>query len=277
MTVDDLEQQEENAYILGTERAELHRLGLQHQAWSTEAIRGWDRAGFSAGDTIVDLGAGPGFCSEELAYRVGASGRVIAVDRSAAYLEFLDHLIQLHGLPIETVCADLEALDLPAESVDGIWCRWVLAWIDGAREVVRRVVRTLRPGGTIVLHEYHHWGAYHYTPQGEALRDALAGCRRSFDEMPGNIDVGRDLPEWLAAEGLEIVSTRAMTFVATPNEFRWRWPETFLRSYLPKLAANGYLSEAQVASALEELTALAGRPESTCTAPLVVEVIARRG
>ena len=27
----------EKQYILGTERAELHRLGLQHQVWSAEA------------------------------------------------------------------------------------------------------------------------------------------------------------------------------------------------------------------------------------------------
>lgn len=31
---------EENAYILGTEREELYRLGLQHQVWSGETRKG---------------------------------------------------------------------------------------------------------------------------------------------------------------------------------------------------------------------------------------------
>jgi hypothetical protein len=32
----------ETTYVLGTEQAELHRLGVQHQVWSAEARRGVD-------------------------------------------------------------------------------------------------------------------------------------------------------------------------------------------------------------------------------------------
>ena len=53
--------QEENAYILGTDAQELHRLGVQHQVWSEEALHGWRLAQFRAGHTLLDLGSGPGF------------------------------------------------------------------------------------------------------------------------------------------------------------------------------------------------------------------------
>ena len=56
-----MSQKENNAYILGTETAELHRLGLQHQVWAGEAIKGWELAGFTAGQTILDMGCGLSF------------------------------------------------------------------------------------------------------------------------------------------------------------------------------------------------------------------------
>ena len=44
---------ENNAYILGTAPDELFRLGVQHQVWASEAQRGWENAGFTAGNTLV--------------------------------------------------------------------------------------------------------------------------------------------------------------------------------------------------------------------------------
>ena len=82
--------QENNAYILGTDIEELQRLGLQHQVWASEAQQGWRNAGFSKGMTILDLGSGPGFCSRELAKIVGHSGKVIAVDKSEAYINYIE-------------------------------------------------------------------------------------------------------------------------------------------------------------------------------------------
>ena len=62
---------EQNAYILGTDKEELHRLGIQHQVWASEAQKGWTLAGFTAGQTLLDLGCGPGFCTKELAMITG--------------------------------------------------------------------------------------------------------------------------------------------------------------------------------------------------------------
>ena len=78
---------ENNAYILGTDAQELHRLGIQHQVWASQAHKGWKLANFRAGQTLLDLGSGPGFCSKELAYLTGKSGKVIAVDTTNSAFE----------------------------------------------------------------------------------------------------------------------------------------------------------------------------------------------
>lgn len=75
----------EKEYILGTtEKAELHRRGIQHQVWASETCAGWKLAGFGNGQTILDLGCGRGFCTRDLAYIVGEEGKVIGVDKSAS-------------------------------------------------------------------------------------------------------------------------------------------------------------------------------------------------
>ena len=81
-----------NDYILGADDIELGRLKIQHDVWLTEAIRGWNIADFGAGQKILDLGSGPGYCSLELAKLVGDNGKIIAVDKSKL---FINHLLTI--------------------------------------------------------------------------------------------------------------------------------------------------------------------------------------
>ena len=69
-------------YVLGTRDDEVARLGVQHSVWRAEMLEGFRLAGFGAGQTILDVGAGPGFASADLSELVGPSGRVIALERS---------------------------------------------------------------------------------------------------------------------------------------------------------------------------------------------------
>ncbi|MGH8442569.1 MAG: SAM-dependent methyltransferase, partial [Nevskiaceae bacterium] len=60
----------ERDYVLGTHDEEIARLGLQHELWRPRMLAGWDRAGFKEGMRIVDVGAGPGYATVDLAARV---------------------------------------------------------------------------------------------------------------------------------------------------------------------------------------------------------------
>ena len=82
------------------------RLELQHKVWSSEAKRGWDLAQFRSGQTILDLGCGPGYCVQELAHIVGENGKIIGVDRSNTFINHLDQIKKSTQLPIETILDD---------------------------------------------------------------------------------------------------------------------------------------------------------------------------
>jgi len=155
---------EKNAYILGTEKEELHRLGIQHQVWAGEARRGWELAEFSSGQRLLDLGCGPGFCTSELAYIVGREGEVVAIDKSEGYIRFLDQIVALHGLNVHTMASDFNDMDLPENSLDGAYCRWALAWLPNPEEIMEKVKKALKPGGAFVIHEYYDWSIFQTEP-----------------------------------------------------------------------------------------------------------------
>ncbi len=267
-----METNEKNAYVLGTERKELHRLGLQHQVWASEALKGWELAEFTAGQTILDLGSGPGFCTQDLAYIVGEEGKVIAVDKSKVFLDFLKQTATQHGLDIELIHSDFENMVLEDDSIDGIYHRWALAWVPNPKEIIGKLVRSLRSGGVIVSQEYYNWSTFQVEPHFPALQHGINSILRSFKESDSEIDIGRKLPAMFEAEGLEVISVRPMPKIALPGDMVWQWPKSFLKIYLPKL--TNYLNSEEVAKALEEMEELENTPGATILTPQMVEVIA---
>lgn len=267
---------EENAYILGTDTEELHRLGVQHQVWASEAQKGWSLAGFKAGDHLLDLGCGPGFCTKEMAFVTGSQGSVLGIDRSEGYIQHLEATKQLHRLPIQGICADFDHMELEADSLDGVYCRWALAWVSDPGKVLNKVKDALKPGGRMVLHEYYDWSTHQTEPQFPNLNTAIAAALKSFKDSEGEIDIGRHLPVLLEELGLKVISIRLMTKLARPGSLNWEWPKTFYHSYFPRLQAAGYLSGDEVQDALAEMNRLESLPNSTLFCPMMVEVIAEK-
>jgi ubiquinone/menaquinone biosynthesis C-methylase UbiE len=118
-------------YPFGYGDEELQRPWEQHRVWEEENQRLLSRAGFGGGNTLVDLGCGPGFTTLDLARRVGPMGRIIAVDRDGERsIPRLREPADAAGFKnVEARVADLEHFDLPSESVDGVYGRWVLMYL----------------------------------------------------------------------------------------------------------------------------------------------------
>ncbi len=271
-----MSQRETNEYILGTDNMELFRLGLQHQVWASEAQTGWKNADFTAGQTLLDLGSGPGFCSKELAFITGPTGKVIAIDRSAHYIDYVQDIASKHNLNIEGIVADFDDMQLAASSLDGMYCRWAMAWIKNPKEILAKVQTALKPGAKMVLHEYYDWSTHQLEPTKPNLKKSIAACFKSFKEQEGDIDVGRHLPSILKSLGMKIVSLRPMVKLARPGDFTWHWPKSFYHTYFPRLVEMAYLTEAEKTAALQEMDELEQIPETTLFCPSLIEVVAEK-
>ena len=165
---------EENEYVLGTDDAELARLGFQHRLWSDEAIAHWKRAGFMPGMRILDLGSGPGFASRDLAQLVGHTGHITAADISKRYLDFINNTQQENlahlAAPIETHLVDAHNIDLPANSFDACYSRWVLSFTPDPMRIVNRIAQALKPGAPFAVQDYSNWPAIFFDDACRAVR-----------------------------------------------------------------------------------------------------------
>ena len=109
-----------------------------------------DRVPVRAGQTIVDVGAGTGFLSMELAQRCGPSSTVYAVDPWASALARLRRKIALAGLTnVHVLEQDAATLDLPP--VDLVVSNLGLNNFENAPAVLDTCFRLLKPGGRIFL------------------------------------------------------------------------------------------------------------------------------
>ena len=139
---------------------------------------------------------------------------------------------------------------------------------------MEKIKKALRPGGAFVVQEYYDWSTFQTEPTFPGLQKGIAAALQSFFDAPGEINIGRRLATIFADLGMEVISIRPMSKLATPDELTWQWPKTFLNIYLPKLVAQNYLTEEEVTQALTDWDNLEWMDGVTCLCPQMVEVIA---
>lgn len=104
------------------------------------------------GETVLDLGSGPGLDVFLAARQVGPSGRAIGVDMTPAMLERARAGAAKIGLShVEFREGRLEALPVESGSVDAVTSNCVINLVPDKRVVFAEVARVLRPGGRMVI------------------------------------------------------------------------------------------------------------------------------
>jgi fibrillarin-like rRNA methylase len=77
---------QEKSYVIGTHDAEIEWLGEQHRVWRGSVLDLWRQGGITSGQTVLDVGAGPGYAALDLAEIVGAGRKMIAIECSHRFL-----------------------------------------------------------------------------------------------------------------------------------------------------------------------------------------------
>lgn len=141
-------------YFLGYRQAEQERLERQSNQLAHESAWLFDEIGVGNGWRVVEIGCGPRGCLNLLSERVGATGRVVGVERSLEHVERAKQFVIHEGLSnVEVLHADARSTDLPAETFDFATARLVLVNVPQPEQLVAEMVRLVRPGGVVALHE----------------------------------------------------------------------------------------------------------------------------
>ena len=272
-----MSEQRQQDYVLGTNDEEIARLQLQHEVWRPQVFDVWRRAGFGAGQTILDVGCGSGNASLDLAALVGPGGRVIAIDKSRRFLDIADARARAAGLAnLSTHECDLDRDPLPKGVADGAWNRWVMSFTTGPQDLIARIRERLRPGGMFVLHEYFDYGTWRTAPPSPAIEMFVRTVMETWREGGGEPDLGLQLPSWLDEGGFDVQELRPIVEAAAPAEPKWRWLAAFIESGRHRLESLGALTPAQSTALGEALAGLAADPRTRMFTPALLEIIAVR-
>ena len=267
-------------YVLGTHNDEHARLGMQHSLWQEFVLDAWKRAGICTGTRVVDVGAGPGFATMDLADIVGATGHVTAVEISSKFAQEVKDQANVRGLKnISVHIVDLMHEDIPLANAgvqfDAAWCRWVCMFVPDVGALVRCVHNALRAGGVAVFHEYVHYETYGLQPPTPGIDSFTQEAMKSFSARGGNANIAGTLLKELRLQGFEIMSIKPIARAARPHEPLWQWPAGFIRTYLPRLVELGQVDNAFAENVLAELARAEQDPQSIMLTPTVLEIIAR--
>jgi SAM-dependent methyltransferase len=264
-------------YVLGTHDEEIERLGLQHEVWKPRVLAAWRRAGVRAGQTVLDVGCGPGHASLDLAAIVGPGGRVVAVDQSRRFIDHLEARARARdALNIDTCQRDLDCDALPRLEADAAWCRWIFAFVTQPRALLARLADALTRDGAFVIHEYYDYGAWRLLPPSAELEEFVSAVMASWRAEGGDPDVGRWLPAWLTDLGFDVTSARAHVELARPGDPMWQWPAAFLRGGLARLVSLGCLPQIRADAIRRAFDAAERQPAVRMCTPAVIEIVARR-
>ena len=264
-------------YVLGTHEEELARLGLQHRVWRPVVLDCWQRAGITVGKRVLDVGAGPGYAAVDLAEIVGATGEVVALERSQNFVRAMEEACRARSLTnVKIHELDLMAGELPRADYDFSWCRWVMSFVSDPAMLIRKLGDVMPKGSVAIFHEYGHYETWHFFPRlpnQERFREhVIETWRESGGEPDGAVALATLLP----ANGFTIRSARPHLFCVRPTDYMWQWPATFIEIYLPRLIEMGRINEEFADQVRDELAKAEKNQNAIMITPLVLEIIAEK-
>jgi SAM-dependent methyltransferase len=264
-------------YVLGTHDEEITRLELQHLVWRPWMLAAWHRARIPRGSRVLDVGAGPGFATADLADLVGPEGQVLALERSGRFVAAARRRCAERGLAqarIEEV--DLMTDGIPAAGFDAAWCRWVACFVSSAKLLVDNIAAALKPGGVVVFHEYGDYASWRLMPPRPAMEQFVTAVMASWRATSGEPDIGLTLPTLLHQCEFDVREIRPLVFAVAPGDFVWQWPSTFVKSGAERLRQLGRLTKSEVDTITHEFRQAENDSTTMMMTPLVLEIIATK-
>jgi SAM-dependent methyltransferase len=236
-------------------------LQLQARVWEPEAEAMLDRIGLAPGAECIDLGCGAMGILRPLSRRVGPSGRVVGVDLDAKQLAGARAFVKEAGLSsVEILELDAYRTGLPAEAFDLVHVRFVFAPVGRDDELLREMLRLVRPGGVIAIQEpdASSWTCLPPRPSWDRLKEAIL---EAFALGGGDFNAGRRIHAMLRGAGLKDVSVRAAVQALSGGHPYLRLPVQFAASLRGRILDANLMSSSQLDEAVAECERIAADPE----------------
>src|SRR5690349_16755605 len=228
-----------------------HESVLRSHRWRTaENSAAYLLPRLKSGDTVLDIGCGPGTITGDLAILV-TPGRVTALEVTAPALDLARAEIGRRGLStVDFAVGDVHALDFPDASFDVVHAHQVLQHVGDPVAALREMRRVTRPGGLVAVRD-SDYAAFTWFPVLPELDEWLDLYRRVARDNGGEPDAGRRLLSWARAAGFtDVTATASVWCFANPEDRAWwggMWADRILGSAMAEQAlSSGAATEADL-------------------------------
>ena len=226
---------------------------------------------------MLDVGAGPGYATIDLAEKVGASGEVLAIERSDVFVKAAATACAQRGLSqVRIVKLDLMTDPIPTSAMDAAWCRWVASFVSSPRILAERIAVAVKEGGVAIFHEYVDYSSWRMVPPRPAVDEFVRQVVTSWRDKGGEPDVAPALIGHLTEAGFVVREATPRVFCVRPGDDIWGWPSAFLEVNLSRLLELGRVDRAWVEWVRHEFRAAEANPNSLMITPMLLEVVAER-
>ncbi|AGH95526.1 class I SAM-dependent methyltransferase [Pseudobdellovibrio exovorus] len=265
-------------YVLGNDQEELSRLKLQHDLWRDELLKLWDQSSLRDAKKILDLGCGPGYTSLDLLKYNRQQAQMTSIDISDNFINYLNYQLKEEKLDSrgQAKKSFIENLNLEDTDFDAAFCRWLMIFVQNPEKAFQQVYRHLTSGSEFILQEYVSYDSMDLVPDYPSMKPVVDAIFKSWKAQGGDPNRGKHLPSLLEKVGFKVTHLQPVAKFAQPQDPFWQWPDSFYRSFLPRLQKSGYLNEQQVQDFFADWQAAEKSPGSFFVAPTVINIIAKK-
>jgi ubiquinone/menaquinone biosynthesis C-methylase UbiE len=191
-----------SSYIHGTESDEQHRLERLNQWTNEKCIAAME---LKEGDQVIDFGSGLGALTQRMAEVVGCRGCVVGIEQSDRQISVARNRQVTEGAAarLEFRAGSVEEPPLSPDewgTFDVAHARFVLEHVDVPSRVVQNMVRSVRPGGRIILADDDH-PMLRLWPECPGFDTVWTAYQRAFERNGNDSQVGRRLVQLLYEAG----------------------------------------------------------------------------
>ncbi|MGI3784163.1 MAG: methyltransferase domain-containing protein, partial [Janthinobacterium lividum] len=188
-------------------------------------------------DVLLDVGAGPGTITADLAGRVA---QVVGLDPAdAAVAAARQHVAGRELTNVRIEVGDVYALDAPDDAYDVVHAHQVLQHLADPVAALREMRRVCRPGGLVAVRDADY-ATMTWFPESAALTRWLALYEDLARRNGGEPDAGRRLKAWALEAGFtDVTASGSVWCYASPEDLDW-WSGTWAE----RLTASSFATSA---------------------------------
>ena len=200
-------------YIHGSAPDEQRRLSLLNEILNEACLR---EIGLQPGETVLDFGSGLGQFTRLIARTVGDKGSVIGVERDPDQISEAKRLAEAAGESELVEFRNGDVLDVPLRAsewgtFDVAHARFLLEHIPDPALVIAQMVRSVRPGGRVIVIDDDH-GDFRPWPEPSGFDRLWQAYVGMYERLGNDPYIGRHLVALLQQEGLVRLNNTGVFF-----------------------------------------------------------------